>query len=308
MNAIEVRALRKVYRSRLRGSKLAVDGLTMAVPSGSVFGFLGPNGSGKTTTIRCLLGLAAPTEGSCRMLGQDVPSRLDRVIGKVGSVVEAPAFFGRFSGRRHLEVLARAAGLPRARVDEVLDRVGLGSRGDDAIKGYSLGMRQRLALAAVLLKDPQLLILDEPGNGLDPAGLKEVRDLLRSLAREGRTVFLSSHLLQEIQLICDSVAIIQRGRCIAAGPVAEVIASRGAAALVVRLPNTRRIKTAARVLTSAGYPVELSDDHLLVAASAEQGSEINKLLAQEGIYLSELRAEELSLESVFLELTGGESV
>lgn len=304
-NAIEVRDLRKTYRG-LRRRSTAVDSLDLEVPEGGVYGFLGPNGSGKTTTIRCLLGLVRADQGSCRVLGKDVPSDLPSVIGGIGSMVETPTFFGGFSGRRNLEILARAAGLGRSAVEGALERVGLASRGDDRFKSYSLGMKQRLGLASVLMKDPQLLVLDEPANGLDPAGLKEVRDLLRSLADEGRTVFLSSHLLGEVQSICDSVAIIARGRLIAQGPVEEVLAVRGGNAFVVRSP---KVRTAKSVLHDAGFAASFrGDKSLRVVANLGDAGKITRALAEAGIYLTELRTEEISLEAVFLELTGGEGL
>ena len=305
-NAIEVSDLRKVYSRRFRSASPAVDGLDLEVPEGGVYGFLGPNGSGKTTTIRCLLGLVRPDEGSCSVLGADIPSGLPSVIGGVGSMVETPTFFGGFSGRRNLEILARAGGVSRTAVEAALERVSLAERGDDRFRSYSLGMKQRLGLAAVLMKDPQLLILDEPANGLDPAGLKEVRDLLRSLADEGRTVFLSSHLLGEVQSICDSVAIVARGRLIAQGPVEEVLAVRGGNAFVVRSP---KIRTAKKVLHDAGFAASFrGDQSLRVVAELGKAGAITKTLAESGIFLTELRAEEISLEAVFLELTGGETV
>lgn len=266
-----------------------------------MYGFLGPNGSGKTTTIRCLLGLVRPDEGACEVLGSGVPSNLSAVIRRVGSMVETPTFFKGFSGRRNLEILAHATGITRTAIDPALDRVGLGDRADDRFGTYSLGMKQRLGLAAVLMKDPELLILDEPANGLDPAGLKEVRDLLRSLADEGRTVFLSSHLLGEVQAICDAVAILARGRCIAQGPVDEVLAVRGGNAFVVRAPNLRKAKTA---LQQGGFPASLrGDKSLRVAAPLNAAGKVTRCLADAGIYLTELRPEEISLEAVFLELT-----
>jgi ABC-2 type transport system ATP-binding protein len=301
VNAIAVQGLQKGYRRRLRGRTIAVDGLDLEVPVGGVYGFLGPNGSGKTTTIRCLLGLVRPDEGACEVLGSQVPGALPSVIGRVGSMVETPTFFGGFSGRRNLEILAQASGTPRSSVDPALERVGLADRGDDRFRTYSLGMKQRLGLASVLMKEPELLVLDEPANGLDPAGLKEVRDLLRSLADEGRTVFLSSHLLGEVQAICDSVAILARGRCIAQGPVEEVLAVRGGNAFVVRAP---KIRAAKKVLSDAGFPATFrGDQSLRVVARDSDAGKITKNLAEAGIYLTELRAEEISLEAVFLELT-----
>ena len=304
MNAIEVRELHKSYRRRLRSAKVAVDGLDLEVPTGGVFGFLGPNGSGKTTTIRCLLGLVRPSAGECSVLGAPTPNDFSEVVGRVGSIVETPTFFAGFSGKRNLDLLAQIGGVSRSNVDAVLERVGLGEAADDRVRTYSLGMKQRLGLAAVLLKDPELLVLDEPANGLDPAGLKEVRDLLRSLADEGRTVFLSSHLLNEVQMICDSVAILAHGRCIAQGPVQEVLHVRGGNAFVVRAPKVRDAKSA---LAKAGFPSTFRGDQSLrvIGAPASAGA-ITKALADAHIYLTELRPEEISLEAVFLELTGEE--
>ena len=302
MGAIEVRGLRKTFRRRMRRDTIAVAGVDLDVPTGVVYGFLGPNGSGKTTTIRCLLGLVRPDAGECRILGTDAQTHLSRVVGRVGSIVETPTFFAGFSGRRNLELLAEAGGFSRRAADPVLERVGLASRADDRVRTYSLGMKQRLGLAAALLKDPEVLILDEPANGLDPAGLKEVRDLLRSLADDGRTVFLSSHLLGEVQAICDSVAILARGRCIAEGPVREVLSVRGGNAFVVRAPKVRDAK---RVLDGAGFPATSRGDRSLrVMAPADQAGAITRALAEAGIYLTELRQDEVSLEAVFLELTG----
>ena len=210
---IEIDGLRKEY-FRLRGGRtLAVRGLDLSVPEGGVFGFLGPNGSGKTTTIRCLLGLIRPTGGSTRVLGADPLHDLWRVSGRIGSIVETPALFPTFSGRENLALMAKLAGLGAVEVSQALERVGLADRAKDLVKHYSLGMKQRLGLAAALLKDPALRILDEPANGLDPSGIKEVRDLLRGLGAEGRTVFVSSHQLQEVQYICSRVAILSRGQC-----------------------------------------------------------------------------------------------
>jgi ABC-2 type transport system ATP-binding protein len=304
VNAIEVEGLHKTFNRRFRRPIFALGGIDLAVPSGSVFGFLGPNGSGKTTTIRSLLGLVRPDSGSCKILGTAVPRGLSEVIDGVGSIVETPAFFPGFSARRNLELLATAIGLAPSAVEESLDRVGLAARADDKFKAYSLGMKQRLGLAAVLMKDPELLILDEPAHGLDPAGLKEIRDLLRSLADEGRTVFLSSHLLTEVQTICDSVAILVQGRCIAQGPVGEVLAMRGGPAFVVRAP---KIQEAKHVLATAGYKTSFRGDRSLrVKAPPDRAGKITQTLADAGIYLTELRPEEISLEAVFLELTGGE--
>jgi ABC-2 type transport system ATP-binding protein len=300
VDVIEVTGLHKQYRRLRGGSRVAVDGLDLAVPEGGVFGFLGPNGAGKTTTIRCLLGLVAPTAGTCRLLGADVSGELPRVAGRVGSMVETPALFPTMTGRRNLELLGRLHGIGPRRVTEVLERVGLADRADDLVKRYSLGMRQRLGLAAALLKDPEVLILDEPANGLDPAGIKEVRDLLRGLGGEGRTVFVSSHLLPEVRQTCDRVAILARGRCVAAGPVAEVLANGHSSGLLVRLKDLDRGQA---VLHAAGIPAAQDGDALRVALAPGQAATVTKTLAGQGLYLSELRPDEADLEAVFLELT-----
>jgi ABC-2 type transport system ATP-binding protein len=299
MDVIEVTGLRKSYRHPGRGTRTAVDGLDLSVPEGGVFGFLGPNGAGKTTTIRCLLGLVALTAGTCRLLGADV-GELQRVAGRVGSMVETPALFPTMSGRRNLELLGRLHGIGPRRVSEVLERVGLAARADDLVKRYSLGMRQRLGLAAALLKDPEVLILDEPANGLDPAGIKEVRDLLRGLGGEGRTVFVSSHLLPEVRQVCDRVAILARGRCVAAGPVAEVLTNGHGAGLLVRLEDPQR---GGAVLAAAGIRAAPDGDVLRVALPPGEAATVTRALAGEGLYLTELRPDEADLEAVFLELT-----
>jgi ABC-2 type transport system ATP-binding protein len=300
VDVIEVVGLRKHYRRLRGGSQLAVDGLDLAVPEGGVFGFLGPNGAGKTTTIRCLLGLVAPTAGSCRLLGADVGRDLPRVLGRVGSIVETPALFPTMSGRRNLELLGRLHGIGPRQVTQTLERVGLAERADDLVRRYSLGMRQRLGLAAALLKDPEVLILDEPANGLDPAGIKEVRELLRGLGDEGRTVFVSSHLLSEVRQTCDRVAILARGRCVAAGPVAEVLANGHSAGLLVRLEDLDRGRA---VLAAAGIPVSRDGDRLRVALPPAEAATVTHALAGQGLYLTELRPDEADLETVFLELT-----
>jgi ABC-2 type transport system ATP-binding protein len=297
---IRIEGLRKEYRRLRGGTTIAVDGLDLEVPEGGVFGFLGPNGAGKTTTIRCLVGLVAPGAGNVNVLGADIPRGLPRVVRRVGSIVETPALFSRFTGRRNLEILARIDGIGRAAVDDVLGRVGLGDRGDDLVKTYSLGMKQRLGIGAALLKDPTLLILDEPANGLDPAGIVEVRELLRRLGAEGRTVFVSSHILSEIQQTADRVAILARGRCVREGAVADVLASRGREGLVVRL---RDLEAGRNALTDAGITSTVSGETLRVEVAATEGERISRTLAERGLYVTELRPEEVDLETVFLELT-----
>ena len=292
--------LRKEYRRLRKGSTVAVDGLDLVVPEGGVFGFLGPNGAGKTTTIRCLLGLVAPSAGRLRLLDAEVPRGLAAVVRRVGSIVETPSLFPKFSGRRNLRILGRIDGIGPRAVDDALERVGLAERGDDLVKTYSLGMKQRLGIATALLKDPALLILDEPANGLDPAGIVEVRELVRRLGAEGRTVFVSSHILSEIQQTADRVAILARGRCVAAGPVREVLASRGGEGLIVRL---RDLEAGRAALEAAGIGAAIADGILRVQVSTDDAERVSRTLAERRLYVTELRPDEADLETVFLELT-----
>jgi ABC-2 type transport system ATP-binding protein len=301
MAVIELTGARKTYRRFRKPPQVAVDGLDLSVAEGGVHGFLGPNGSGKTTTIRLLLGLVRADEGEMTLLGRPVPAALPEVVGEIGALVETPLFFPQFSGRRNLELLARVAGLPHERVEEALDRVGLADRGDDRVKGYSLGMRQRLGIAAALMKRPKLLILDEPSNGLDPAGIREVRELIRTLGTHGVTVFLSSHLLGEVEQVCDTVDILVRGRKIASGSVSEVLATKATGEVLVRVGD---LGAAADVLRKAGLDVRPEADHLVVAGVTDP-SLVSKALAERRLYVSELVPLMANLESVFLELTGG---
>ena len=301
MAVIEIEALRKEYRRLRGGSTLAVDGLDLEVPEGGVYGFLGPNGAGKTTTIRCLLSLVRPSAGRLRMFGSEVPRGLPTTVSRVGSIVETPTLFPRFSGRRNLELLGRIEGIGRRAVTDVLERTGLADRADHLVKTYSLGMKQRLGIAAALLKDPALLILDEPANGLDPAGIVEVRRLLRRLGSEGRTVFISSHILSEVQQTADRVAILARGRCVKAGPVAEVLAGGRERGLLVRLDD---LEAGRRALAEAGIQSQVDAGYLRVGLPTSEAATITRALAERGLYLSELRADEADLETVFLELTG----
>lgn len=299
-NVIEIEGLGKTYRRR-KGTTVALDGLDLVVPEGGVYGFLGPNGSGKTTTIRCLLGLARPTAGTVRLLGQTVPEGLGEAIRRTGAIVETPALFPTMSGRENLQLLGAIDGIGVRRVSRALETVGLADRADDLVKKYSLGMRQRLALAAAMLKEPEVLILDEPANGLDPAGMREVRGLLRGLAAEGRTVFVSSHILAEIEQTCDRVAILSRGRCVTHGTVDEVMATAGhRSSVMVRVGD---LTAGAEALTRAAYAVQRVDGFLRVDAQPEVAADITRILAESGQWVTELRPERFSLEDIFLELT-----
>ncbi len=300
-NVIEIEGLGKHYRRRARVTA-AVDGLDLVVPEGGVFGFLGPNGSGKTTTIRCVLGLTRPTAGSVRLLGCRVPGDVRDAVRRTGAIVETPASFPTMTARENLRLLASIDGIGRRRVDEVLEEVGLGERAGDLVKRFSLGMRQRLALASVLLKDPELLILDEPANGLDPAGMREVRRLLRRLGDEGRTVFVSSHVLAEIEATCDRVAILSAGRCVIAGTVDDVVdAVGGGTCTTVRVDDP---DAGARALRTAGYVVEQDGPLLRVAVASDAAADLTRVLAAADQWVSELRPERFTLEDVFLQLTG----
>lgn len=300
MAVVEVAGLHKSYWRRFQSAEKALDGLDLSVAAHGVHGFLGPNGSGKTTTIRALLGLIRVDAGEMRLLGRSVPDHLPQVIGDIGALVETPLFFPSFSGRRNLNLLAGVAGVPANRVEECLEIVGLHGRADDAFKGYSLGMKQRLGIAAALLKSPTLLVLDEPSNGLDPAGIREVRELIRRLGSDGRTtVLLSSHLLSEVQQVCDDVTIIARGKLVATGHVADVLAAGSTGDVRLRAPDPQ---AAYDILTAAGFTVTQLADAWRVHAVTDPG-DITRRLASHGQYLTELSPISADLESVFLDLT-----
>ncbi|WP_127498564.1 ATP-binding cassette domain-containing protein [Actinoplanes solisilvae] len=299
---LEIAGLQKTYRSR-KGTRRALDGFDMTVEAGQVHGFLGPNGSGKTTTLRTLLGLIRPNGGRMAILGREVPENLAEVAGQVGAIVESPQFFANFSAQDTLSLLAEAGGVRKERVVAVLELVGLRDRAKDRVKTYSLGMKQRLAVASALLKEPRLLILDEPANGLDPGGIREMRTLMRTLAESGMTVVLSSHILGEIQLICDSVTIISAGRRVAAGSVADVLASHTSASVKVRLEPGVDLRTAVELLRANGAQVTVDHDHFTVG-NAGNPAQITRILAEREIYVSELSPVAADLESVFLQLTG----
>ena len=303
MPVIEVRGAAKTYRRRGKPAEKAVDGLDLVVEGGGVHGFLGPNGSGKTTTIRMLLGMVRANAGELRLFDRVVPQALPEVIGDIGALVETPLFFPTFTGRRNLELLAITAGVAPVRVDEVLATVGLLDRSSDHVKGYSLGMKQRLGIAAALLKKPRLLILDEPSNGLDPAGMVEMRELIRRLGADGRTtVFLSSHLLGEVEQVCDHVTILARGRCVVSGRVDEVLASRETGDVRVRVADPEGSRV---LMEQAGFTVtSMGDAHSgLRVHGVDDPAELNRMLAERGHYLSELAPIAADLETVFLDLT-----
>jgi ABC-2 type transport system ATP-binding protein len=298
---IEIDGLRKTYRGRRGVRRVALDGFDMAVQAGEVHGFLGPNGSGKTTTLRTLVGLVRADEGRLHIFGQPVPTALPQVADRIGAIVEGPQFFPNFTARCTLELLATIGRLPPRRVSEVLDIVGLADRADDRVSTFSLGMKQRLAVGTALLKSPELLILDEPANGLDPAGIRQMRDLLRAVVAAGTTVLLSSHILGEVQQICDRVTIIARGRRVASGPVADVLASKDNGDFRV---GVRDREQAARMLTAAGATVRPAAEHLIVSGVIDP-EWISRTLGRHDLWATEIVALTPDLETVFLEMTDG---
>jgi len=291
---LEARNLSKRF-----GKALAVDDVSFRVEPGTVTGFLGPNGAGKTTTLRMLLGLVDPTAGEATIDGRRY-RELDEPVRRVGAVLEASGFHPGRSGRNHLRLVASGGRVPASRADEVLALVDLQAQARRRVKTYSLGMRQRLALAAALIGDPEILILDEPANGLDPQGIRWLRDLLRSLADEGRTVFVSSHVLAEIGQIADSVIILDHGRLVAQAPLDDVLA-RSSAGVRIRTPQAALLRD--RLVASGVEVAPLADGALL--ARGTSSDRVGELAAQNGVVLHELTAEGSTLEEVFLALTSG---
>jgi ABC-2 type transport system ATP-binding protein len=299
--AVETHGLTKRFKDNV-----AVDGVELLVPRGCAFGYLGPNGAGKTTLIRVLLGLTHADAGTMSLLGYSVPHQRDRALARIGAIVDEPRFHAHLTGRQNLQVLAAAREpAARSRVDPSLERVGILQRADDKVAKYSMGMRQRLGVAACLLGDPQLLILDEPMNGLDPGGMLEMREMILSLVAEGRTVVLSSHLLDEVERTCDAVAIVDRGKVIRQGPIADLLAG---SAFELQI-DCATPEAAGSLLadTAWGADVEVGPDGLRVglAAGTERAvvAEVNRLLVEGGIAVYRLQEVHASLESWFLEVT-----
>jgi ABC-2 type transport system ATP-binding protein len=292
---IEVEHLTKRFRK-----VVAVDDLSFKVRPGAITGFLGPNGAGKTTTLRVILGLVRPTAGKATVM-EHLYRQLESPTQQVGAVLEASDFHPGRSGRNHLRVLATATGIPRARVEEVLEIVDLKDVAGRRAGGYSLGMRQRLSIAGALLGDPQVLVLDEPANGLDPQGIRWLRELLRSLAAEGRTIFISSHVLAEVEQIVDEVVIIHHGKFVEQAATSELMA-RAAGGIRVRSPQADQLRAA---LEEAGVKVASSEGDLLTVSNATT-ARVGEIAAAKGIVLHELVEESSSLEQVFLDLTSPE--
>jgi ABC-2 type transport system ATP-binding protein len=298
--------LRTLALSKRYGARLAVDKLDLEVDRGELFGFLGPNGAGKTTTIRIALGLIAPTGGSVEVLGRDVRASRAEVLPRVGALVESPALYSYMSGRDNLRAIGDLlGGVPRKRIDEVLDIVSLKARDRDRVKTYSMGMKQRLGLAIALLHDPDLLILDEPANGLDPAGIVEMRDLLRDLAASGKTVFISSHVLSEVQQICTRVAIINHGRLVRVAPVAELLQAPGEFEVRVDAPSDL---VAALRRQPWGKEARPEDGYVVTGAPDGRGRDLIKFLVEGGYAPDAVSPRQRDLEDIFLSLTGGDTV
>lgn len=295
--------LRTSGLSKRYGQRLAVKALNLEVQRGEIFGFLGPNGAGKTTTIRMMLGLITPTAGQVAVLGQDVATHKARVLPRVGALIETPALHLYMSGRNNLRATgAILGGVSAARIEAVLEMVGLRDRQHDRVKTYSLGMKQRLGVAIALLNDPDLLILDEPANGLDPAGIVEMRDLMRRLVAEGKTIFLSSHVLTEVQQICTRVAIINLGRLVTESTVEGLTGGQGR--FVVKLEGAA--EALARIQAQPwGADATLDEQGALLTPSPDgRGRTLTRFLAEAGWYPDSLSLYQESLEEVFLRLTG----
>jgi ABC-2 type transport system ATP-binding protein len=285
------------------GQHKAVDGLTIRIPAAKITGFVGPNGAGKTTTIRLLLGLVRPSAGSATILGHPLTEPA-RYLPRVGALVEAPAFYPSLSGQTNLDVLARLGGYPRARVSELLDLVELSDRAHDRVGTYSLGMKQRLGVAMALLPDPDLLILDEPANGLDPLGIIGIRDLLRRLRDQGKTIVLSSHLLGELEQVADWLVMLNQGKALFSGPARDLLDRR--AELVVEAEDAVQLDLVERLASEAGYTVTREDRTVRTACPASFAETLNRRAREAGATGVTIRTREASLEQIFLDLIKGD--
>lgn len=296
--AIETESLTRHY-----GNIVAVDGLSLTVPRGQIFGLLGPNGSGKTTTMGMLLGLVKPTSGRFRLLDAGISHR--EALRRTGAIVETPCFYPYLSGRDNLAYFQGISGKRnRGELNELLERVGLAERASDRVRTYSQGMKQRLGLAYVLLGDPEILILDEPTNGMDPDGMAELRELIRSLGTGDRTVLLSSHLLHEVEQVCDSVAILSRGRLVVQGGIHDLVHSLAGDRLRVHTTDNEK---AIGILSALDWVGEITveDGTILVTAPAERSPELTEALGRSQVYVAEMSAEQMSLEQYYFKVTGG---
>jgi len=295
--AISVSDLSKKYDDRL-----AVSHINFEVPLGIVCGFVGPNGSGKTTTMRMLLGLITPTTGKGHILGEPI-EHPEKYLSRVGAMIEGPAFYPALSGYENLSVLAKLGGFPIERVQELLDKVGLGDRGKSKFKTYSLGMKQRLGIAAALLPNPKLLMLDEPTNGLDPEGIQEVRTLLRDLANDGTTVFVSSHLLSELEIISDYIVMLRKGEIVFAGPIGELMAQQQPT-IIAKSLNSSDLARIVEISEKAGHHAVIRNDSVHILAEMDWAPVLNKAAFDAGITLAQLAPQLPNLEETFFEMTG----
>jgi ABC-2 type transport system ATP-binding protein len=296
-NAIEVSGLTKRYKNLA-----ALSEATFSVPIGSICGFVGPNGAGKTTTIRMLLGLITPTEGSAHVLGFPV-TEPEKYLSLVGAMIEGPAFYPALTGIENLRVLATMGDIPQTRVAELIDLVGLQGRGGDKYKTYSLGMKQRLGIAAALLPNPQLLILDEPTNGLDPEGIQEVRDLIKKLASEGKTIFVSSHLLSELEIISEYIVMLRKGEVVFSGPISELLFAQKPT-IIVKTEVISDLEKVVAIAHAAGHPAVIRHGEAHIEGPLEWAATLNRSAFEAGIVLSQLNPTMPNLEETFFEMTG----
>jgi ABC-2 type transport system ATP-binding protein len=295
--AIDVADLSKKY-----GDRMALSHANFEVPMGSICGFVGPNGSGKTTTIRMLLGLITPTTGSGHVLGESI-THPEKYLPQVGAMIEGPAFYPALTGFQNLNVLAKLGGFETKSIQSLLDLVGLGDRGNSKYKTYSLGMKQRLGIAAALLPNPKLLVLDEPTNGLDPAGIHEIRTLLRKLADSGTTIFISSHLLSEIEMISDHLVMLRLGKVIFSGKTIDLLAKQQAV-IMAKPEQAFDLEKLLQIAKSAGFDAKIVDNQVQVSGSSDFSANLNKLAFAAGVTLQSLTPIRASLEDTFFEMTG----
>jgi len=297
--------VRTEHLTKRFGKLVAVDDLNLEVRKGEVFGFLGPNGAGKSTTMGMMLGLISPTSGTVELFGLNIQNYLPKILQRTGAVIESTGFYPYLSGKDNLDYIARiTGGISSSRIKEVLALVELSGREKDKFSNYSLGMKQRLAIACALLSDPEFVVLDEPTNGLDPAGMKEIRELIIKLGQEGKTIFLNSHLLHEVEQICERVAIIKKGKIITQGLVEDLM--KKGETLQLRVTELEKAVTILKNISWITSVVR-EDDKLLIGVKAEKYAEISSVLARENIFITEMRAKESTLEEFFLETTDEEA-
>jgi ABC-2 type transport system ATP-binding protein len=298
--AISARELTKKY-----DSGFAVSHANFEVPLGTICGFVGPNGAGKTTTIRMLLGLITPTSGTAEVLGESI-NEPEKYLSRVGAMIEGPAFYPALTGEENLKVLATLGGFPIERVSELIKVVGLEGRGDSKYKTYSLGMKQRLGIAAALLPEPKVLVLDEPTNGLDPEGIQEIRDLLKKLANDGTTVFVSSHLLSELELISEYIVMLRKGEVVFAGPISDLLAQQQPF-ILVKTENSADLYKIIEIAQAEGHHATIRSDVAHIEGPTEWAGILNRKAFEAGILLTQLSPQLPNLEETFFEMTGDRS-